>query len=146
MDMSGQLAFPWIPLDYTSQSETVTEELWSWIPWDSDLRKAALTMPSKNWKLHTRLLVTEGSPRQQIRNCLKIIKERRRKIGGPPLRSSGQNSWLQIQRSGFDSRRYQIFWEVVGLERGSPSLVSTIEELPEIKSSGSGLEKPRIRS
>jgi hypothetical protein len=35
----------------------------------------------------------------------------------PPLWSSGQSSWLQIQRSGFDSRRYQIFWEVVGLER-----------------------------
>jgi hypothetical protein len=28
---------------------------------------------------------------------------------GPPLWSSGQSSWLQIQRSGFDSRRYQIF-------------------------------------
>jgi hypothetical protein len=25
---------------------------------------------------------------------------------------------------GFDSRRYQIFWEVVGLERGPLSLVS----------------------
>jgi hypothetical protein len=29
-------------------------------------------------------------------------------------------------RSGFDSRRYQIFWEVVGLERGPLSLVITI--------------------
>jgi hypothetical protein len=29
----------------------------------------------------------------------------------------------------FDSRRYQIFWEVVGLERGPLSLVSTTEEL-----------------
>jgi hypothetical protein len=47
----------------------------------------------------------------------------------PPLWSSGQSSWLQIQRSGFNSRRYQIFWEVVGLERGPPSLVSTVEEL-----------------
>jgi hypothetical protein len=28
---------------------------------------------------------------------------------GPPLLSSGESSWLQIQRSGFDSRRYQIF-------------------------------------
>jgi hypothetical protein len=28
----------------------------------------------------------------------------------------------------FDSRRYQIFWEVVGLERGPLSLVSTTEE------------------
>jgi hypothetical protein len=37
--------------------------------------------------------------------------------------SGGQGSWLQMQRSGFDSRRYQIFWEVVGLERGSASWV-----------------------
>jgi hypothetical protein len=37
----------------------------------------------------------------------------------PPLWSSGQSSWLQIRRSGFDSRRYQIFWEVMGLEQGS---------------------------
>jgi hypothetical protein len=59
----------------------------------------------------------------------------------PPLFSSGQSSWLQIHRSGFDSRRYQIFWEVVGLERGPLSLVSTIEELRGRKSSGSGLER-----
>ena len=32
---------------------------------------------------------------------------------------------------GFDSRRYQIFWLVVGLERGPLSLVSSIEELLE---------------
>jgi hypothetical protein len=54
--------------------------------------------------------------------------------------SSGQNSWLHIQRSGFNSRHYQIFWEVVGLERGPHSLVSTIEELLERKISGSGLD------
>jgi hypothetical protein len=40
----------------------------------------------------------------------------------------------------FDSQRYQIFWEVVGLEQGPHSLVSTTEELLERKSSGSGLE------
>jgi hypothetical protein len=57
-----------------------------------------------------------------------------------PLWSSGQSSWLYIQRSGFYSLRYQIFWEVVGLERGPLSLVSTIEELLETKSSGFGLE------
>jgi hypothetical protein len=51
-----------------------------------------------------------------------------------------KSSWLQIQRSGFDSRRYQIFWEVVGLELGSLSLVSTTEELLGGKSSCSGLE------
>jgi hypothetical protein len=49
-------------------------------------------------------------------NCLVI-----RKV---PMWSSGQNSWLQIQRSGFDFRYYQIFWEVVDLERGPLSLVS----------------------
>jgi hypothetical protein len=59
---------------------------------------------------------------------------------GPHLWSSGQSSWLQIQRSGFDSQRYHIFWEVVGMERGTLSFVSTIEEPLERKSSGSGLE------
>jgi hypothetical protein len=42
--------------------------------------------------------------------------------------------------SGFGSRRYQIFWEVVGLERGPFSLVSTIEELLGKNRSCSGLE------
>jgi hypothetical protein len=51
-----------------------------------------------------------------------------------------QSPWLQIQRSGFDSRRFQIFWEVISLERGTLSLVITIEELLKRKSSGSGLE------
>jgi hypothetical protein len=41
---------------------------------------------------------------------------------------------------GFDSRRCQIFREVVGLERGPLSLVGTIEELLGRNSSGSGLE------
>jgi hypothetical protein len=54
--------------------------------------------------------------------------------------SSGQRSWLQIQRSRLDSRRYQIFSEAVGLERGPLSLVSTTEELLERKSKGRGLE------
>jgi hypothetical protein len=56
------------------------------------------------------------------------------------LWTSGQGSWLQIQRSGFDSLRYQIFWELVDLERGPLSLVGTIEELLGRKSSVSGLE------
>jgi hypothetical protein len=41
---------------------------------------------------------------------------------------------------GFDFQRYQIFREVVGLERGPLSLVSTIEKLLEGKGSDSGLE------
>jgi hypothetical protein len=39
----------------------------------------------------------------------------------------------------FDSRRYQIFLEVVGLERGPLSPVRLIDELLERKYSGSGL-------
>jgi hypothetical protein len=40
----------------------------------------------------------------------------------------------------FDSRRFQIFWEAAGLERGPLSLEKTTEELLGRKSSGSGLE------
>jgi hypothetical protein len=54
---------------------------------------------------------------------------KRKVVLGPPLWSSGQSSWLQIQRSGFGSRHYQIFFEVVGLEHGPLRLVSTIEKL-----------------
>jgi hypothetical protein len=50
----------------------------------------------------------------------------------PPLWSSGQSYWLQIRRPGFDSRHYQKK-TVVGLERGPLSLVSTTEELLDIK-------------
>jgi hypothetical protein len=35
------------------------------------------------------------------------------------LWSSALSSWLQIQRSGFDSRCSQIFWQVVGLGSGN---------------------------
>jgi hypothetical protein len=41
--------------------------------------------------------------------------------------------------TGFDSRRYQIVLEVVGLERGSQSLMRIIEERLEKKSSSFGL-------
>jgi hypothetical protein len=52
-------------------------------------------------------------------------------VGVPGYRSRG---------SGFDSRRYRIFLDVVGLERGPLSLVRITEELLEWKSSDSGLE------
>jgi hypothetical protein len=48
--------------------------------------------------------------------------------------------WLQVQRFGFDSWRCQVFWEVVGLERGPLSLVNTVEELLGRNSSGFSLE------
>jgi hypothetical protein len=37
----------------------------------------------------------------------------------------------RVRGPRFDSRRYQIFWEVVSLERDPFSLVITIEELLE---------------
>jgi hypothetical protein len=58
----------------------------------------------------------------------------------PPLWSSGQRSWLPDPEVRVHSRHYQIFWDVVGLERRPLSLVSTTEELLGRNSSGSGLE------
>jgi hypothetical protein len=58
------------------------------------------------------------------------------RLCGLVVRVSGYRS----RGSGFDSRPYEIFWEVEGLERGTFSLVKTIEELLERKNSGSGLE------
>jgi hypothetical protein len=72
-------------------------------------------------KQHTNKYFPLSAFSSQTLLCLSLM--------GPPLWSSGQSSWLQIQISGFDSRRYQIFREVVDLERGPLSLVSTIEEL-----------------
>jgi hypothetical protein len=63
-------------------------------------------------------------------------------LNRPPLWSSGESSWLQIQRSGFNFRSYKIFIEVVGLERGQLSLVRIIEELLERLRSG----KPILRA
>ena len=40
-------------------------------------------------------------------------------------------SGYRYRGPGFDSRRYQIFWVVVGLERGPLSLVRSTEELLE---------------
>jgi hypothetical protein len=59
-------------------------------------------------------------------------------LSWPPLWSSGQGSWLQIQRSKFDSWGYQIFWEVVGLQWGPLSLVRITKELLQ-GNCGSGL-------
>jgi hypothetical protein len=60
---------------------------------------------------------------------------------GPPLWSSGQSSWLRIQRSRVRFPVLPIFGEVIGLERDPLSLVRIIEELLKWKSSGSGSRK-----
>jgi hypothetical protein len=58
--------------------------------------------------------------------CAWVISDR---LCGLVVRVPGYRS----RGSGFDSRCYQIFWEVVGLERGQLSLVRIIEELLERK-------------
>jgi hypothetical protein len=47
---------------------------------------------------------------------------------------------MVCNRDIFTFYLYQIFLEVGDLERGPLSLVATIEELPELTSSGSGIE------
>jgi hypothetical protein len=75
-----------------------------------------------NFKLkHMKIVTKNLELKLKIKNSKLFEKVR------PPLWSSGQSSWLQIRRPGFDSRHYQI--QVVGLERGSLSFVSTTEEL-----------------
>jgi hypothetical protein len=95
-----------------------------WYIW---LKKTTKTQDSRCLNLYEKL-----PPPKSDRNITHITVTR------PPLWSSGQSSWLQIQRSGFDSRGYQ--GKVVVLERDPLSLASTTEELFERKSSGSGLE------
>jgi hypothetical protein len=57
---------------------------------------------------------------------------------GVVVRVSGYRS----RGPGFDSRRYQILREVVGLEGDLLSIVSITEEIFKWKSSGSGSRKP----
>jgi hypothetical protein len=61
-------------------------------------------------------------------------------FGGLVVRVPGYRS----RDPGFNSRHYQIIWEVVGLERGPLSPVSTTEELLGRNSSCPGQEKLRI--
>ena len=66
-----------------------------------------------------------GSLRQ--REYLKGLVVDRDRLCGLVVRVSG----YRYRGLGFDSRRYQIFWVVVGLERGPLSLVRSTEELLE---------------
>jgi hypothetical protein len=63
------------------------------------------------------------------------------KFQGPLLWSSVKVPGYRSKGPGFDSRRYQIFWEVVGLELGLLNLVRITEELLKWKNSSSGSRK-----
>jgi hypothetical protein len=108
----------------------------SWgIKWKWKLKEKGMNMcPGFIW---LRLGTARGSFEHGNKSCGRTMKLTSLVL---PLWSSCQSFWLQIQRSGFDSRRYQIFWEVLGLERGPISLVNTTEELLGRESTGSGLE------
>jgi hypothetical protein len=58
---------------------------------------------------------------------------------GPDI-SPAHSCGLVVRAPGFDSRRYQIFLVVVGLECDPLSLMRIKEEIFERKRSGSGLE------
>jgi hypothetical protein len=52
--------------------------------------------------------VSDNYRRQSLRHEIQQAFNRTMKmVGRPPLWYSGQSSWLQIQRPGFDSRHYQ---------------------------------------
>jgi hypothetical protein len=75
------------------------------------------------WHLWTRLKL-DGN--EQHFPSIRICIVRWYLKSGKPY---SQKTHTHTQWPGFDSRHYQIFWEVMGLERGPLSLVSTTEEL-----------------
>jgi hypothetical protein len=77
-------------------------------------------MKSEETKIRGRLIVKKE--RNTIYLCVVGILDR---LCGLENRVSGYRS----RGPGFYSRRYQIFWEVVGLERAPLRLVRIIEEL-----------------
>jgi hypothetical protein len=84
--------------------------------------------------LHTFHKYIRRVKKLSLKNFEKYIGNDR--LCGLVVRVSGYRS----RGLGFDSRAYQIFWEVGGMERGPVSLVRANEELLEWKSSSSGLE------
>ena len=66
--------------------------------------------------------------RRHVRQEIIVSSHRRNdRLCGLVVRVSG----YRYRGLGFDSRRYQIFWVVVSLERGPLSLVRSIKELLE---------------
>jgi hypothetical protein len=115
--VSGQLHTPcsFIP------EETALGALWigGWMSPRAGLvymvKLKFLTLPGlKIWPLGSldrSQLYCKQSHTSQIAFCSHLRKTRQ------PFWSSGQSCWVQIWKSGFHSRLYQIFWKVVGLER-----------------------------
>jgi hypothetical protein len=79
-------------------------------------------------------------PVLQLNDSIIPVLQLNDSLCGPVVRVSDYRSRDPM----FDSRRYQIFREVVGLERDPLSLVRINEELLESKISGSGSRKSRL--
>jgi hypothetical protein len=85
------------------------------------------------------ITIKEGDIRENLKIKI-LLKFKRDRLCGLVVKVHGYRS----RDPEFDSRRYQIFWEVVDLERVPLSLVRITEELREWKNSGSRSRKSRI--
>jgi hypothetical protein len=79
-----------------------------------------------------------------VRIIEELLERKSSCLGRPPLWSSGQSSWLQIQRIRVRFPALPDFLRNSGSGTGSTQPLSTTEELFEWKSSGSGSRKPRL--
>jgi hypothetical protein len=116
----------WSVLDKRNLVKRWTELRKTWHQWSIWSQKKSLhiltlqcglakSTPHTDKKLLSYSLATPPNYEVRIQFC------------GPPLWSSGQSSWLQIRRPGFNSRHYQ-----------NPGPRVQFPALPEKKSSGSG--------
>ena len=64
---------------------------------------------------------------EMLRQYFQMYQNNVDRLCGLVVRVSG----YRYRGLGFDSRRYQIFWVIVSLERGPLSLMRSIEELLE---------------
>jgi hypothetical protein len=85
-------------------------------------------------------ILREPKVKRWKKNSGALVRQRPIPTERPPFVGEVSASGLVVRVPGyrsrgpaFDSRRYQIFCEVVGLERGPLSLVRIIEELLEWK-------------
>jgi hypothetical protein len=93
---------------------------------------------------HQRFVASGPFQSQQLLPCVRVTTAENNGVSTRVSRTFDIPHWLQIRRSGFDSRRYHIFRQVVGLELGPLSLVRITEEVLEWRNSGSGSRKSRL--
>ena len=103
-----------------------TEFCFPLLTYRSSYEQVPLINYRKSYKqVPTNILVKKAIVSQE--KHLRKLSQDEDRLCGLEVRVSG----YRYRGLGFDSRRYQIFWVVVGLERGPLSLVRSIEELLE---------------